>query len=787
MCVASAALVANLILAGEAIAAEVADPSQQVKQESSSGNPAVDRAGKPVEADKTNEAAEAAPPPLEEVVVTGRIVSEKLTQSPVAETVFSESDMRDLKIDEPGDFLLLTPNVGFIDSQQSGISFITIRGITQDRNTENPVAVVVDGVLQVDALQFNQAMFDMKRIEVAKGPQGALYGRNAVGGAIIVESNDPTNEWEANLRTSLGDFADREIEGAVSGPLVKDKLLFRVAGRYKETDGFFDNITLGRKQDPLQDVTVRAKLRWFVNDRLTADGRITLSRTDGTANNFQYQPALLDSTETTLDPNNPFPFDFSKISADNVDRKFRSNNIGDDNRDIDEFSLKLTYDLGFATVRSISSYIRINETTRADQFPYTKSLTRFVPGFVFIDGTQTQFFDIDAWSQEVRIISASDQRLRWNAGFYYLTLSRFISSTTGDDRGQGILLVKRTPLFNSAINPTTTFLADNNRNRDVAGFANLSYDVLPDIELSAALRYDRETRRQFVSEFNTAGVPGAKNRANFDKFQPKFTVRWLPDLGIGQLDSLNIYGSWGIGFRSGQFNQNGVGAAAAQIGLNGVKDVIDAEQTSTFEVGFKSRWFGNRLSFEGSFFHTRDTGMPFFAFVGGVGAQILANIDRSELIGGEITTQIKVLNGYWGNTYVGDLEIYAAGGAIDDTIKKFALDPTAIGNRLPHVPHTTLNVGGQYQRKLVANIGFFGRVDFRRIGKTFFDPFDSSVRSVVNLLSFRAGLQDVDAGWSFLFSMDNATNAKFNEEFVLGGFVQPALPQRWTIDLAVSF
>jgi len=724
---------------------------------------------------------------LEEIVVTARIVSETLTESPIANTAFSASDMNDIKVDEPGDFLQLTPNVSFIDSQQAGVSFITIRGISQNRNTENPVAVVVDGVLQVDALQFNQSLFDMKRVEVAKGPQGALYGRNAVGGAIIIESNDPTNEWVANFRAAVGDSEQREIEAAFGGPIIEDKLMFRVAGRYKEHGGFFDNIALDRKQDPFQDVTVRGKVRWLVTDDLTVDGRVTVSRTDGTANNFQYQPALLDESGTTLDPDNPFPFDFSQIDADSVDRDFRSTNIGDDDREIDEFALKVRYDLDFATIQSVSSYIRINESTRADQFPYTLGLTRFVPGFGSIDGTQTQFFDIDAWSEELRIISSPNQRFRWNVGFYYLTLDRFISSTTGDDRGQGILLVKEQPLFNSDINPTLSFLADDNENTVWAGFGNFSYDLFDNLEISAAARYDRESRTQFVSEFNTAGAPGAVNRATFDKVQPKFTVRWLPDLEVAGLDLLNIYGSWGIGFRSGQFNQNGVAEAASQIGLDGVKDVVDAEEARTFEAGFKSAWFNNRLTLEGAFFRTKDEGMPFFVFVGGVGAQILVNIDKSELIGGELAAQYKVLDGTWGDTYVGDLEVYAAWGGTDDEIKEFVLDPSAVGNRLPLVPNTTLNLGAQYRRTLFDNVGFFGRIDFEQRGEQFFDASNTSKRSEVTLVDFRAGLEDTDGKWSLIFSMDNATDEKFNEEFVQGGFVQPALPQRWTIDFTINF
>ena len=119
-----------------------------------------------------------------DIVITARYREERLQDVPIAVTAFSQQQITDARIDQVADFIGLTPNVTIAQSESSGLSAISIRGITQVRNSEAPVAVVVDGVLQNNPRQFAQELFDVERIEVLRGPQGALYGRNAIGGAI---------------------------------------------------------------------------------------------------------------------------------------------------------------------------------------------------------------------------------------------------------------------------------------------------------------------------------------------------------------------------------------------------------------------------------------------------------------------------------------------------------------------------------------------------------------------------------------------------------------------------
>jgi iron complex outermembrane receptor protein len=700
-----------------------------------------------------------------EIVVTARGRIERLQDVPIAVSAFDAQAIKDAKIDRVGDFIGLTPNVTIAQSESSGLSAISIRGVTQVRNSEAPVAVVVDGVLQNNPRQFAQELFDVSNIEVLRGPQGALYGRNATGGAIIITTRQPTNELAGHLRAGYATGNEYLGEVSLSGALVKDKLLFRIGGRFTERKGYFDNITVGQKEDPYRDTSISGLLMWRPTSALTVSLRGSLSRTRGGALDFRYQPANLAADGRSLNAANPF--DFTKPDADRVDRTFYSTNIGRDARDIDDLSLKADLAVGWATITSVTAYNRLEEFVSGDQVPYTASRNIFG-----LDGTQTQYINIRALSQELRLTSPTAQRFRWMIGGYYLTTKRFISTTTGFDSGTGIERVEYSPRPATASNPTLSFFADDNRNRDYAGFGNVAYDLIPGLEASFALRYDNETRHQTVSRFNTGGVPSAVNDASFHKWQPKATLSYKPTR------SVNIYASYGQGFRSGQFNQNGTAAAAILAGIPGVADRVPQENTRTYEVGGKLSLAGGRVHIDGALFDTRVTNQQYFVFIGAIGAQVLVPIDRVRLRGGEIAATAELARG---------LSAYASFGYTDGTIRRYAVTPADIGNKAPYVPETTINGGAQYRVPVSSELNLFARGDYRRLGKQYWDPENSSARSNVDLVDFRLGIEAPRRGLSLIGSVENAFDKRYNSEYVAVGFAHAAPPRVWRVDLRYDF
>ena len=337
---------------------------------------------------------------------------------------------------------------------------------------------------------------------------------------------------------------DYSVEASVSGP-ISDDIQYRLSGKYRDRGGQLDNVVLDTPVDYSEEIAVRGHLHWDVSDTITADLRGSYVDTDAGSLNFTFQGAFAD-TATGL----PTGIDFTFGDADLVERDFVANNLGNDQREVGQISLRLKADLGFAELASTTAYDTIEQLSRGDQFPYTiaSTLNPSAAFFNLFDGTQTQFVDVEAFSQELRLTSTNDGPLRWMVGGYYLSTDRFISSTTGDDLEQGIAEIRRTADFNPS-NPINSFFGDDNDNEAFALFANIDYAVTDRLELAFAGRYDEDKREQTVSDENgfyangvlvgTAGNPGGVNEETFSEFQPKVTARYLVT------DTASIYGSWG--------------------------------------------------------------------------------------------------------------------------------------------------------------------------------------------------------------------------------------------------
>ena len=173
-----------------------------------------------------------------------------------------------------------------METQNNAFAFVNIRGLAQIRNVDPTVAVVVDGVLSTTSLAFSQELYDIQQIEVLKGPQGALYGRNATGGAINITTKQPTTEPEVYVRGGIGNGDNVQFSGVASGPVGGDNVLGRVVVGYKDADGWRDNVATGVKADPYEDLTIAGKLLWDIGASTTLDLRLTLSDTQSTGSQF---------------------------------------------------------------------------------------------------------------------------------------------------------------------------------------------------------------------------------------------------------------------------------------------------------------------------------------------------------------------------------------------------------------------------------------------------------------------------------------------------------------------
>ena len=362
---------------------------------------------------------------MEEIIVTARKRDESFKDVPVTVNVFTETLVEDAGIYRPADFIQMVPNMTLVETQNAGNAFVVIRGISQARNSEPSVAVQVDGVLQTNPAEFNQELYDIQQIEVLKGPQGALYGRNAIGGAIIITTLDPADEFEATVKAGYGNENSIRGQLGVSGPL-GDSAGYRATVNYYETDGFLHNVFLNESVDPVESLSARARFVFEPSDNFRGDFRVAVDDLSTRALYF---------VVPRVDEANPFGGYVD--DANDVDEPIQLDNPGINDRDVLNTSLKLDFGVGDGTFTSVTHYNTTEEILTGDAFdfrPAANSLFNAIFGF---DLNQSQFLDIEAYSQELRYTSPTEGKFRWIAGAYYIHTDRFISTGNMVDTGDG--------------------------------------------------------------------------------------------------------------------------------------------------------------------------------------------------------------------------------------------------------------------------------------------------------------------------------------------------------------
>ncbi len=743
-------------------------------------------------------AAAAAPTPtvVGEVIVNARQREEALQKVPAQVTAFTARTIESKGIEMPRDFIQAVPNVTLVETQNAGTSFVVIRGISQARNSEPSVAVVVDGVPETQPAQFNQELVDIQQIEVVKGPQGALYGRNAIGGAILITTKQPGDHWEGRVTAGYESGPGGKGQAVISGPL-SDTLGVRAAISYVDTSGHIENTFLHSKADPVSDLNGRLSFLYKPNEKFAADLRFSADRlwTQALYYNIVYYAGLSFlgfppyTTLTTPDVNN-------------TSLPVQVNNPGKNNRAIYNASLKMDYETEGGTFSSISSYNLTKEILTGDAFdflPPSQSLLNLFAGF---DQNQSQFLRVRTLTQELRFTSPSQKRFRWIAGGQIYATQRFISTGNEWDTGHGVAATFYSPTtptpafpgFTTSQNPQATFLSDSQNNFAWAGYLDTSTDITQQLELSANIRYDhdhRENTTDTPTAFlpNVIGFPPSKTGQvrphDWWDWQPQFILKYqiTPDA--------SIYASYGRGFRSGGFNQTGVGAIAFASGFAGVGDLFKAEKSETYEAGFKSRFMDNRVTLNAAAYLTNSRNAYFFIFLAANSTQNLGNIPEVRYTGFDADATVKLTD---------DLQLEAGFGYTDSSVRKyyhstFPQYDFRVGEQAPLVAKYTFNLAAQYRPRLTDKLNALIRLDYNRIGRTYFWESDPNVvqngappvisRTPVDLVDAHIGVEGKD--WSLIFWGKNLNNHIYNAEYSPGGFVFKAEPRRWGVDLTKKF
>lgn len=784
---------------------------------------------------------------LEDIIVTARRREESLKDVPGTVSVLTADALESAGVQRAADFISLTPGVALVDAAEVGDTQVNIRGINGARDAENSFAFVVDGVLYTNPAAFNREYTDLRQIEVFKGPQGAIYGRNAAAGAIIVSTRVPDNERVTELTLSGAEDNTYLFKGSTSGALIEDRLSFRLSADYRESDGFYRNSFQNNAPivDAYEGYNLNGRLVWQASDDLRFDTKFRYGEVDASSITFNSTfnlpvfAAALSNPPAYQDVND---FDF----------QFHPNIVSDNDQESLEFSTKFDYDLAGSTLTGWVLYSDIKNNLISDgtsaafgfyngdpvcqqtvtdlnaagqqllppQFIGTSPVgVIFDPNGSFLgaytpttcDGIQEQLRNQKDLSLELRLASRGDGDLRWMVGAYLLDIDRQVGISLNRDGGSAPI---RGLYQAGGPNATASLTYDQFDSRVYAVFGQLEYDLTDDVEASVALRYDNEKReisslvpfdaRQSVIDLDFDGIfndplnPALSSLINptgvipdkqetFTELEPKLALTW------DATENLTLFGSWGVGFKAGGFNNSG-SEATVNIFINGfinggiginfadllgvslpvISDDYDKETSSAFEAGLKSSLFGGRLQLTGSVYHTEVDDMQFFEFlVGTFGLlRVVSNIDRVEINGAE-------LGATW---HASDhVRFHLGGDVIDSEIKANSSRPDTIGNQSPYTPEYTVNLGADVDFPLTESWTGFARVDARLVGETWFHTVQEGQRATIFQPLFELGF-GAGAGALGIAEFSNARRDAFTSVDLRVG-VQG---RRWTLTGFVS-
>jgi len=575
---------------------------------------------------------------LGEIVVTAQKRAERLQDVPIQVDVLTAADLEARQITQTSDIVRTTANLAIQRTDTYTNTVVTLRGISQASNSDAPVAVIVDGVPQDDAKQFNMRLFDIAQIEVLRGPQGSIYGRNAEAGAVIITSAAPTDELHGFGDVSYGNGQTWDLTGGVSGSIVPDKVQYRVAGSYLTSNGLIPNTFTGVHADRVpHDWSLRGTLYVHLNDNTTLS--LIAAHSDFDAAGVIFAPVFSGNANDFIDPQSNFPNRGSGKSSN--------------------FSAKLASELNFATFSSISGYSKLEQVQTTDvDFTSFAAVGDYQP------------YEREIFAQEFRLVGPSSGSLRWLASIDYLHSRHFVSTNIFLDRGDPQV---------DPTDPTALVVSnpEDDRRSNYGASAQVDYEVISGLTLTAGGRYDKDERIQ--RENST----GQDRKANFNKFQPRVSIAYAFDR------NRQVYATYGVGFRSGGFNPPGF-------------PLIQSEVLTNYEMGFKTQWLDRRLTLNGALFYSNVDNFQFSYIDFNTASEVTGNIDRVSIRGGELELRTMPLEG---------LSFFANLGIADSKIEKLAAFPQYVGNHTPRSSDVSASVGFDYSREIANRLTFFLRSD----------------------------------------------------------------------------
>ena len=671
------------------------------------------------------------------VIVTANKRAENLQEVPVAVTAIGGQALQDLGVTDVLDLNALAPSLQIKTDDNAANPKVFIRGIGLNDfnpNTASAVAIYTDGVYIGSPLAQMGQFFDLERVEVLRGPQGTLYGRNTTGGAINVISRKPSDQVEADAYVEYGTYNSITTEAGVGGPIVPGVLGYRVAGTYVTNDGYTLNRLTGNYGNDADRGSLRGTLRWTPTDNLEGLFQVRYGRSKG-GSILAYNRSLLPATAQATGPDGfcAPAFYTSGQCTDLAGYANTSANLyqgdyhleGKDEVETYGASATFTWDLGDMSLISVSGY---DHADRDDVEDTDAGPTDIV----------TARYRAKQWaaSEELRIQSNGDNVLNWVAGIYlahddldsnsYLDVFRVANTgVPADDLPAGI------GVFGWPFTQKTD---------SYAIFGQADYDITDRLTATVGLRYSADDK-SFRYDATYASIPDSASSSLFivDDSKKFDSVSGRLGLKYQFTDDLNAYASYNRGFKSGGFFGGQTTDPNALVPYNDEK--VDA-----YEVGLKSQIFDGMVTanFSAFFYDYKDL-QVYTLIVDPITlttVQNFTNASNAEVSGLEAELTAAPMDG---------LDLSLSASFLDAKYKDFQSDGDDYsGNTLPNAPETSVNASARYAFALFGGeASAQGDVAYRT--KVYYDTrnverLSDGDRTFVNL---RFGWKPDSGNWEF--------------------------------------
>lgn len=498
-------------------------------------------------------------PNPEDIIVTATRRSATVQDVPLSIAAFGGPQLEERKVDDFSNLATIAPGITFLPTLRNA-SGISIRGVTtaSDSTSVDPgVAVYIDDVPTISRGELREEFFDLDRIEILRGPQGTLFGRNVTGGLIAVHTREPSFKPEAKFLLGYGNYDDVRAQAYLTGPIT-DNLAAKLVLNYHRRDGYQRNLTTGDRYGEDRIFSARAQLLYTPADnvKILAGGGIFLNRGD------PFLVGHFGIAQPTIPGYPAFPYGANEVTTSVIGKSRQNNYFGTVEVDVD-------FDAGSLT--SITGY---RETNPRDIDYSGLGVSTPVPGLGLLllnpEEKNRQF------SQELRFASRSDRPLRFVGGLFYLSQDREQYQTYASQLG----VAERSNVSNL---------------NSYGIFGDLEYDLAKGLTLNVGGRYTRENRNG-INKFTRAilfpppfsPLLTSPFRGSFSAFTPKFSLSYRPT------EDITLYGTITKGFKAGGFEATLATCDASN--QNCFTAPYPAETAWNYEAGLKAALFDRRVS-----------------------------------------------------------------------------------------------------------------------------------------------------------------------------------------------